>query len=117
MEDSQDKKTLTLLVQGGSEDSIHTALSLMRSGVALNMDVQAFFTAQGLKWLSRTNTSKEIALLSDTKKSGRLSIYACSESMAQLGLKKEDLVEDVDKVAGFVYFLSVSIDADVSLAV
>lgn len=117
MGDSQDKKSLTLLVQGGSEDSIHTALSLMRSGVALNMDVQAFFTAQGLKWLSKTNASEEIALLRDTKRSGGLSIYACSESMAQLGLKKEDLVEDVDKVAGFVYFLSVSIDADVSLAI
>jgi len=117
MGDSQDKKSLTLLVQGESEGSIHTALSLMRSGVALNMDVQAFFTSQGLKWLSRTNASKEIALLRDTKKGGGLSIYACSESMAQLGLKKEDLVDEVDKVAGFVYFLSVSIDADVSLAV
>lgn len=117
MGNSQDKKSLALLVQGGSEGSIHTALSLMRSGVALNMDVQTFFTSQGLKWLSKTNTSEEIELLRDTKKSGQLSIYACSESMAQLGLKKEDLVEEVDKIAGFVFFLSVSIDADVNLAI
>ncbi|MFQ6011831.1 MAG: DsrE/DsrF/DrsH-like family protein [Nitrososphaerales archaeon] len=117
MGDSKDKKLLTLLVQGESTGSIHTALSLMRSGVALDMDVQAFFTSQGLKWLNRTNVSKELTLLRDTKKTGGLSIYVCSESMAQLGIKKDDLVDEVDKVAGFVHFLSVAIDADVSLAI
>ena len=56
-------------------------------------------------------------LLKRMKSSGLLKIYACTPSMEMFGIKREDLIPEVDEMAGAATFLSVAADADVSLLV
>jgi peroxiredoxin family protein len=56
-------------------------------------------------------------LLKRMKESGLLKIYACTPSMEMFGIKKEDLIPEVDVLAGAATFLDVAADADVNLLV
>ena len=56
-------------------------------------------------------------LLKRTKASGLLKIYACSPTMEMFGIKKEDLIPEVDQIAGAAAFLEVASDADMTLFV
>ena len=56
-------------------------------------------------------------LLKRMKESGLLKIYACTPSMEMFGIKKEDLIPEVDALAGAATFLDVAADADVNLLV
>ncbi len=56
-------------------------------------------------------------LLKRMKASGLLKIYACSPTMEMFGIKKADLIPEVDEIAGAAAFLDVASTADVTLLV
>jgi peroxiredoxin family protein len=56
-------------------------------------------------------------LLKRMKSSGLLKIYACSPTMEMFGIKREDLIPEVDEIAGATVFLDVASGADVTLLV
>jgi len=51
------------------------------------------------------------------KSSGLLKIYACNPTMEMFGIKKEDLIPEVDLIAGASIFLNVAATADITLLV
>jgi peroxiredoxin family protein len=56
-------------------------------------------------------------LLKRMKASGLLRIYACSPTMEMFNVKKEDLIPEVDEIAGATQFLNVASNADITLLV
>jgi len=56
-------------------------------------------------------------MLKRMKASGLLKIYACSPTMEMFDVKKEDLIPEVDKIAGAAAFLDLASDADITLLV
>jgi peroxiredoxin family protein len=51
-------------------------------------------------------------MLKRMKETGLVKIYACSPTMAVFGITKDDLVPEVDKIAGAAEFLDVSMTAN-----
>ncbi|GAI05955.1 unnamed protein product [marine sediment metagenome] len=51
------------------------------------------------------------------KASGLFKIYACSPTMEMFSVKKEDLIPEVDEIAGASAFLDLASDADITLLV
>ncbi len=49
------------------------------------------------------------------KTSGLLKIYACTPTMQMFGIKREDLISEVDEIVGASTFLTIAADADVPL--
>jgi len=111
---AEEKKRFTLLVQDGSPEKLDTALRLILSAVALEMDVGVYFTSTALRWMTKRE-AEGLTMVLDPKKGketitqvirkakqmGSVKVYACSEAMNVLGVKTEDLVAEVDKTAGF----------------
>jgi len=56
-------------------------------------------------------------MLKRLKATGMLKTYACSPTMEMFGIKKEDLIPEVDEIAGAVAFLDLASDADITLFV
>jgi peroxiredoxin family protein len=56
-------------------------------------------------------------MLKRMKSSGKVKIYACSPTMEMFGIKKDDLIPEVDKIAGAAAFLDVAADADITLLI
>ena len=54
-------------------------------------------------------------LVKQVMEMGETHLYACSSSMELMGLKKDDLIPEVEKVLGAAAFLDISIDADITL--
>jgi len=54
-------------------------------------------------------------MLKRLKATGLLRIYACSPTMEMLGIKKEDLIPEVDQIAGAATFLDLASKADTTL--
>lgn len=56
-------------------------------------------------------------MLKQMKASGLVKIYACTPTMQMFNIKKEDLIPEVDEMAGATTFLDVAADADMTLFV
>jgi peroxiredoxin family protein len=56
-------------------------------------------------------------LLKRMKESGLVKIYACTPTMQMFNIKKEELIPEVDQMAGASTFLDVAADADITLLV
>ena len=56
-------------------------------------------------------------MLKRMKASGLLKIYACSPTMEMFGIKKEDLIPEVDEIAGAATYLDLASTANISLLV
>ncbi len=54
-------------------------------------------------------------LLKMCRQMGNVKIYACSTTMEIMGVKKEDLIPEVDDIVGAASFLSIALDSDVQL--
>jgi peroxiredoxin family protein len=67
--------------------------------------------------LGEMNYPTPYDLLKRMKASGLLKIYACSPTMEMFGVKKEDLIPEVDQIAGAVAFLDIASDADTTLLI
>jgi peroxiredoxin family protein len=69
------------------------------------------------KKLEEMNYPTPYDLLKRMKASGLLKIYACSPTMEMFGVKKEDLIPEVDQIAGAAAFLDLASDADTTLLI
>ena len=67
------------------------------------------------KNLERMKYPTPYEMLKRLKQSGLFKIYACSPSMEMFGVKKEDLIPEVDEMAGTTTFLEVAAKADITL--
>ena len=139
---SERKKKLAIIVHSGTLDRLYCAFILGSTATAMDMETHLYFTFWGLTMLKKGElekaglpatykpmeaqfkmTLKEMKyptphdLLKRMKTSGLLKIYACSPSMKMFGVSKEDLIPEVDQIAGAAAFLNLASDADITLLV
>ena len=122
-------KSLAVIVSGGSTNNLIQVLTLLMAAVHSEMRVRVLFrdesvfrlrpatintmelsgayahdaaVAQRLKQHDLTDLHK---LCRDIKASGDVRYYVCSSSLAICGLKKEELIPEIDEVRGLPAFL------------
>ena len=137
-----ERKKLAIIVHSGTLDRFYCAFILGSTATAMDMETHLYFTFWGLNMLKKgelekaglpaiyksmeaqfKETLKEMEyptphdLLKRMKTSGLLKIYACSPSMKMFGVSKEDLIPEVDQIAGAAALLNLASDADITLLV
>jgi peroxiredoxin family protein len=137
-----EKKKLAIIVHSGTLDRIYCAFILGSTATAMDMETHLYFTFWGLNMLVKGGLEKAglpatykhmedqlkkklgemkyptpYDLLKRMKASGLLKIYACSPTMKMFGVKKEDLIPEVDEIAGAAAFLDLASDANITLLV
>ncbi len=137
-----EKKKLAIIVHSGTIDKLYCAFILGSTATTLGWETHLYFTFWGLNALVKGAMEKAglpsdykslekqmrdkleqmkyptpYDLLKRMKQSGLLKIYACTPSMEMFGIKKEDLIPEVDMLAGAATFLDVAADSDVNLLV
>ncbi|MBI3321521.1 MAG: DsrE family protein [Candidatus Omnitrophica bacterium] len=123
-------KSLAVIVSGGSTNNLLQVLTLLMAAVHSDMRVRVFFrdesifrlrpgainqlelspayaqdvagVRQRLEQLDLTDLHK---LCRDIKASGDVKYYACSSSLAICGLKREELIPEIDEIRGLPSFL------------
>jgi len=138
----QEKKKLAIIVHSGTLDRLYCAFILGSTATAMDMETHLYFTFWGLNMLVRGGLEKAglpatykhmeeqmkrrlgemkyptlYEMLKRMKASGLLKIYACSPTLKMFGIKKEDLIPEVDEIAGAAAFLDIASDADITLLV
>jgi peroxiredoxin family protein len=136
------KKKLAIIVHSGTLDKLYCAFILGSTATSMDIEAHLYFTFWGLtmlkkgalekaglpatykhleeqlkKKLGEMNYPTPYDLLKRMKASGLLKIYACSPTMEMFGVKKEDLIPEVDQIAGAAAFLDLASDADTTLLV
>jgi peroxiredoxin family protein len=136
------KKKIALIVHSGTIDKLYCAFILGSTAASMDMEVHMYFTFWGLNMLKKgaldkaglPATYKEYEemlqarikemnyptlyeLLKRMKAAGNTTIYACSPTMQWFGIKKEDLIPEVDQIAGAATFLDLASDANTSLLI
>jgi peroxiredoxin family protein len=136
------KKKLALIVHSGTVDKLLCAFTLGSTAAAMDIETHLYFTFWGLNMLKKgamdqaglPATYKEFEpmlqaklkemnyptpyeMLKRMKASGNVKIYACSPTMQMFGITKQDLIPEVDQIAGAAAFLDIASDADISLLV
>jgi peroxiredoxin family protein len=136
------KKKLAIIVHSGTLDRLYCAFILGSTATSMDMETHLYFTFWGLtmlkkgalekaglpatykhmeeqlkKKLEEMNYPTPYDLLKRMKASGLLKIYACSPTMEMFGVKKEDLIPEVDQIAGAAAFLDLASDADTTLLI
>jgi peroxiredoxin family protein len=137
-----EKKKLAIIVHSGTLDKLYCAFILGSTATSMDMEAHLYFTFWGLNMLVKGALEKAglpatykhleeqlkkkleemkyptpYELLKRMKTSGLLKIYACSPSMEMFGIKREDLIPEVDEIAGASTFLNVASGADITLLV
>jgi len=125
-----DMKSLAIIVSRGSTNNLIQVLTLLLAAVHSELKVRVFFrdeslfrlTPQGIKELvfsdgyqaqlpELTQRLKKHELddlqklLNQIRASGDVKLYVCSSSLALAGLKREDLIPEIDEVRGLPAFL------------
>ena len=122
-------KSLAVLVSGGSTNNFIQVLTLLMAAVHSDLKVRVFFRDESLfrlrpQSINATEFSsaygdaaslqprlKKLDLVDlhrlcrDIKASGDVKYYACSSSLAICGLKKDELIPEIDEVRGLPSFL------------
>jgi peroxiredoxin family protein len=136
------KKKLAMIVHSGTLDKLYCAFILGSTATTMGWEAHLYFTFWGLQALVKGAMEKAglpgdykqmekpmaerlkqmkyptpYELLKRMKTSGLLTIYACTPSMEMFGIKREQLIPEVDQMAGATTFLNVAADADVTLLV
>jgi peroxiredoxin family protein len=65
--------------------------------------------------LERMKYPTPYEMLKRLKQSNLFKMYACSPSMAMFGIKREDLIPEVEEIVGAATFLEIAAKADVTL--
>jgi len=137
-----EKRKLAIIVHSGTLDRLYCAFTLGSTATAMDMETHLYFTYWGLNMLVKGALEKAglpatykhmeeqlkkrlgemkyptpYELLKRMKASGLLKIYACSSTMEMFGIKKEDLIPEVDEIAGAAAFLDIASDADITLLI
>jgi peroxiredoxin family protein len=123
-------KSIAVIVSGGSTNNLVQVLTLLMAAVHSDIKTRVLFrdeavwrlvpsrinalelspahahdaagVAQRLKQLDVADVHK---LCRDIKASGDVKYYVCSSSLAICGLKKEELIPEIDEVRGLPAFL------------
>ncbi|MFA5364517.1 MAG: DsrE/DsrF/DrsH-like family protein [Candidatus Bathyarchaeia archaeon] len=136
------KKKLAIIVHSGTVDKLLCAFTLGSTAVAMDIETHLYFTFWGLTMLKKgamnqaglpatykeyepmlqaklkeMNYPTPYEMLKRMKASGKMKIYACSPTMQMFGITKEDLIPEVDQIAGAAAFLDIAADADISLLI
>jgi peroxiredoxin family protein len=139
---SKKKRKIALIIHSGTLDKLYCAFILGSTATSMDMEAHLYFTFWGLnalvkgglekaslpadykdmedqlkKKLREMNYPTPYDLLKRMKASGLLKIYACSPTMKMFGIKEEDLIPEVDAIAGAAAFLDVASDADITLLI
>ena len=134
------KKKIALVVQSGTIDKLYCAFILASTAVAMDWEAHLYFTFWGLqslmkgamekaklpgdyshleetmrKNLERMKYPSPYEMLKRLKQSGLATIYACTPTIEMFGVKREDLIPEVDSMVGAATFLNIAADADVTL--
>lgn len=137
-----EKRKLAIIVHSGTLDRLYCAFTLGSTATAMDMETHLYFTFWGLNMLVKGALEKAglpatykhmeeqlkkrlgemkyptpYELLKRMKASGLLKVYACSPTMEMFGIKKEDLIPEVDEIAGAAAFLDIASDADITLLI
>jgi peroxiredoxin family protein len=135
-------KKIAIIVHSGTLDQLLCAFILGSTAVTMDFEVHLYFTFWGLNALKKGGlenaglpaTYKDMEehlraklkemnyptpydLLKRMKESGKVTLYACTPTMQMFGLKREDLIPEVDSLAGAATFLDVAADADITLKI
>lgn len=136
------RKKLAVIVHSGTLDKIYCAFILGSTATAMDIETHLYFTFWGLQMLAKGALEKAglpatykhmeeplkqklkemkyptpYDMLKRMKASGLLKIYACSPTMEMFGVKRDDLIPEVDSIAGAAAFLDVAADADITLLI
>ena len=123
-------KSLAIIVSGGSTNNLIQVLTLLMASVHADLKARVFFRDESVARLTPANINtlelsngyahdlpaieqrlKKLDLLDlhklcrDIKASGDVKYYVCSSSLAISGLKREDLIPEVDEIRGLPAFL------------
>jgi peroxiredoxin family protein len=137
-----EKKKLAVAVHSGTLDKLYCALILGSTATSMGWEAHFYFTFWGLQAIVKGAMEKAVLpvdykqmekpmreklkqmkyptpyeLLKRMKRSGLLKLYACTPTMEMFGIKREDLIPEVDELAGAATFLNVAAGADVTLLV
>lgn len=135
-------KKIALIVHSGTIDQLLCAFILGSTAATLDWEVHMYFTFWGLSMLKKgamekaelpatykhleadlmgklreMNYPTPYQMLQRMKDSGKLTLYACTPTMEMFNIKREDLIPEVDKLAGAATFLDVAADADITLKI
>jgi len=135
-----ERKKLAIIAHGGTADRLYPALILASAAAAMDMETHVYFTFWGLQMLVKgalekatmpgdyKHLEKQVKenlkkmkyptpyeMLKRLKATGLLRIYACSPTMEMFGIKKEDLIPEVDQIAGAAAFLDLASRAETTL--
>jgi len=136
----KERKKLAIIAHGGTIDRLYPVFILASAAAAMDMETHVYFTFWGLQMLAKGAMEKAVMpsdykhlekqvkeklremkyptpyeMLKRLKATGLLKIYACSPTMELLGIKKEDLIPEVDQIAGAATFLDLASKADTTL--
>jgi len=136
------RKKLAMIIHSGTLDKLYCAFILGSTAASMDMEVHLYFTFWGLNALVKGGLEKAglpsdykqmegpmkealkrmkyptpYEMLKRMKASGLLTIYACTPTMEMFGIKREELIPEVDTLAGAATFLDVASDADITLLV
>jgi peroxiredoxin family protein len=140
MRNMSERKRLAIIVHSGTLDRLYSALILGSTAAAMDIEVHLYFTFWGLNLLVKGALEKAglpatykhlekqlkrklkemkyptpYELLKRMKTSGLVKIYACSPTMEMFEVKKEDLISEVDEIAGAATFLNFASTAETTL--
>ncbi|UCB61330.1 MAG: DsrE/DsrF/DrsH-like family protein [Candidatus Bathyarchaeota archaeon] len=135
-----ERRRLALVVQGGTLDKLYCAFILASTAVAMDMEAHLYFTFWGLNMLMKGAMEKAslpadykhmeatmrenlkrmkyptpYEMLKRLKNSDLFKVYACSPTIEMFGMKREDLIPEVDEIIGAATFLEVAAQADITL--
>jgi len=135
-------KKLALIVHSGTLDKLLSAFILGSTAVTLDFEVHLYFTFWGLTMLKKGEMEKAglpatykhmeeqlrekmkemnyptpYEMLKRMKASGRMKLYACTPTMEMFGVTRDDLIPEVDQLAGAATFLDIAADADITLLI
>ncbi len=137
-----EKKKLAIIVHSGTLDKLYCAFILGSTATAMDMEAHLYFTFWGLnmlkkgamekaglpaiykhmeeplkKKLKEMNYPTPYDMLKRMKATGLLKIYACTPTMEMFGVKKEELIPEVDTLAGAATFLELAATAETTILV
>ncbi len=132
----QNSEQATIILHSGSYDRVSYALSLASICLAMGMEAHILLTYGGLKRFVKghledmegTDSEFQVmfqrgiasggirsieTMLADARKLG-LKLYACANAMANMGIARQDLAEEVDEVMGLATFVQLAKNASIN---
>ena len=138
---SASMKKMCFIVGSDSFEKMMMPFIISQTAEAMDIDVHVFYTFWGLnllkkggadgakpaglpfpmkemgRWmfkkkLAKLGTPKPSELIKELTEDGNVHLYACNMTMELMGIKKEELIPEVEKVLGAAAFLEIADDAD-----